>query len=384
MRRLILLALLAAMAFPAVAEKRITVAELEQDLKAAAHKPAAEIVRMMAGMELSERLSDATAERINGELHAGPDVGLGLALLSDRSAFLDLPASEVPGTAAPDEATQLKMFDAAGKYVAETMPHLPNFLATRTTIRYDDSPQELKKGAWPVRAGLHLVDRTNREISVFGEREGQSAGKGSALWQAQSGLTSWGEFGSVLGMILSDAVNGKVSWSHWEQSAAGPAAVFQYSVPKTVSHFEVVSSERRQAAVEGFATPRGGSRISSIGVRPNSSPDAVATTRVNRGYHGSVWLDPATGTILRITIEADSKGSSQFQRADMLVEYGAVDIGGSSFVCPVRSLAFSKTELGPQDVTGDAPSEWLNETLFTGYHRFASTTRIVSDTTTPQ
>jgi len=386
MRRLILLGLLAAMTLPALAAKQLTVAQLEQALTAAsaAHKPPAEMVRLLTGMELSERLSDRTAERINGELNAGPDVGLALALLADRSAFLDLPASELPGTPAPDEATQLRMFDAAGKYVAETLPRLPNFLATRTTIRYDDSPQELQKGAWPVRAGLHLVDRTSRETSVNGERENQSSARGSALWQQRSGLTSWGEFGSVLGMILSDAVNGKVSWSHWEETASGQSAVFHYSVPKPVSHFEVVSSERRESSVEGFATPRGGSRISSIGARPNNDSASIATVHTSRGYHGSLWLDPATGTVLRITIEADSKGSSDFQRAAMLVEYGAVEIGGSSFICPVRSLALSKTIIGADASTGDAASEWLNETLFTSYHRFASTTRIVTGAAQPQ
>jgi len=104
----------------------------------------------------------------------------------------------------------------------------------------------------------------------------------------------------------------------------------------------------------------------------------------SRGYHGSLWLDPATGTVLRITIEADSKGSSDFQRAAMLVEYGAVEIGGSSFICPVRSLALSKTIIGADASTGDAASEWLNETLFTSYHRFASTTRIVTGAAQPQ
>jgi hypothetical protein len=386
MRRLILLGLIAAMALPAWAAKQLTVAQLEQALTAAtaAHKQAGEIVRLLAGVELTERLSDSTADRINRELNAGPDVGLALALLADRSAFLNLPASELPSTPAPDEATQLRMFDAAGKYVAEMLPHLPNFLATRTTIRYDDSPQELKKGAWPVRAGIHLVDRSSREISVFGERGDPNSAKGSAVWQQRNGLVSWGEFGSVLAMILSDAVNGKVSWSHWENTAMGHSAVFDYSVPKLVSHFEVVSSERRESSVEGFATPRSGSRVSSIGARPNNDSSSVATMHASRGYHGSVWLDPATGTILRITIQADSKGSSEFQRADILVEYGAVEIGGSSFICPVRSLAFSKTQISAEASTGDAASEWLNETLFTGYHRFASTTRIVTDTTPPQ
>ena len=59
------------------------------------------------------------------------------------------------------------MLDAARNYVAQTLPRLPDFLATRTINRYDDSPQALKKGAWPVRAGLHLVAlRAGRSRSV--------------------------------------------------------------------------------------------------------------------------------------------------------------------------------------------------------------------------
>jgi hypothetical protein len=37
------------------------------------------------------------------------------------------------------------MLEATRNYVARTLPRLPNFLATRSINRYDDSPQELKK-----------------------------------------------------------------------------------------------------------------------------------------------------------------------------------------------------------------------------------------------
>jgi hypothetical protein len=382
MRWLIALVALAAMATPAVAAKRVTVAQFEEELTAAsaAHKPAVEMARLIAGTELSERLSEDRAERLNAKLNAGAEVALALALLADRSAFLNLPASELPAMAAPDQATQLKMFDAAGVYVAQTLSRLPNFLATRTTIHYDDSPQEVKKGAWPQRAGLHVVGRWSREISVFGEKENSGGGKDGDAWQEASGLTSWGEFGSALGMILSDSVNGgKVGWSHWENMPAGVAAVFQYSVPKPASHFEVVSSFQRQAGVEGFAEREGGSRIAGIGARPNANPGRTTTQRTKRAYRGSLWLDPATGTILRITIEADSPESSAFQRAAMLVQYGAVEIGGKTFICPVRSLAHSHTLLSADASINGTASEWLNETLFTGYHRFAATTRILTD-----
>ncbi len=60
------------------------------------------------------------------------------------------------------------------------------------------------------------------------------------------------------------------------------------------------------------------------------------------GYHGSLWVDPVTGTILRITMDAGTKGSAQFKR-----------------------------------------TQWLNESLFTSYHRFATTTKIVKGTAAP-
>jgi hypothetical protein len=103
------------------------------------------------------------------------------------------------------------MLDAARKYVAQTLPRLPDFLATRTIRRYDDSAQSLKKGAWPIRAGLHLVGTASREISVRNEREAQGVDNGSADSQEQNGLSTWGEFGFLPAVILADAVKGMVT-----------------------------------------------------------------------------------------------------------------------------------------------------------------------------
>jgi hypothetical protein len=291
-----------------------------------------------------------------------------------------LPAGPVPG-----DAEQQHMLAAARNYVAQTLPRLPNFLATRTINRYDDSPQALKKGAWPVRAGLHRVDTTSREISVRDERENQPPTQGSAVWQQQIGLISGGEFGTTLGMILTDTLQGKVSWSHWEQVGPRTQAVFNYSVPATASHFELIGTLQRQANLEGRPTSTGSSRgTMGIGVQQNNDPSRVSLVHVRPGYHGSFWLDANTGTILRITMEAELKESAPFRRAAILVEYGSVQIGDAVFVCPVRSIAFSLAAMSAPGGPEDEPTEWLNETLFTSYHRFASTTRILSDTPAPQ
>lgn len=129
--------------------------------------------------------------------------------------------------------------------------------------------------------------------------------------------------------------------------------------------------------------------MSGIGVRPSGSSSNSSTFLVKPGYHGSLWLDPFTGSILRVTVEVDSKESVPFQRAAILVQYGPVQIGDSEFICPVRSVALSMAISGANldpltRMPGDAPTQWLNESVFTRYRRFGSTVRVVPSAQTPQ
>lgn len=385
------MALIAALPIASRAAKRITVAQLTQTLTAdlAARKPDADIARQIAGMELSERLTEATLAQLAVTMNAGTRAALALQLLADWSAFLDPPAGELPPTPNPDDPTQKRVLDAARNYLAQTLPRLPNLLATQTTRRYDDSPQAAEQGGWPVHAGLHLVETSSREISVYEETANRSATMAPARWQDQVGLTSGGEFASTLGMILTDTLKGKVTWSHWEQTATGQAAVFHYSVPRSASHFEVIGTLQRQAALEGSPEQIGNSRVSGIGVKPSGGSSKSSTFLIKPGYHGSLWLDPATGSILRVTAEVDSKENVPFQRAAILVQYGPVQIGDSEFICPVRSVALSMALSGANldpftRLPGDAPTEWLNESAFTGYRRFGSTVRVVPGAQMPQ
>ncbi len=346
MRRLWLVVFFAT-AIPLSASKHTTVAQLQQALNTAinAHKPDTEIAREISGFELTERLTEATLGRLKARLAPGTQGARALELLADRSAFFDPPPNELPPTPPPDSAEQTRILQAARRYVSQTLPRLPNFFATRVINLYDDRPQALQKDTWPTRSGLHLIDTASGEISVRNERENQPATQGSNV-----GLISGGEFGNTLGMILADAAKGNIRWSHWEESANGEVAVFHYEVPASASHYEVLN-----------AVP--------------SNPGIVHT---KPGYHGSIGVSPADGTILRITMDADLTRGAPFRRAAILVEYGPVDIGGTTFICPVRSIALSRALDDPDTIHGDAPREWLNETHFTHYHRFASTTRILA------
>ena len=370
-------AVIALTALPCRASRQVSVAQLEKVLQAdaAARKNAEDVVRQLAGMELTERLTNTDLERLATPFE-GTAVAAALQLLSDQSQFRPPPASGIPATAPPDAATQQRLLAEARNYVRQTLTRLPDFMATETTRHYNDSPYAMKKNEWPMRTGLHLVDSSSREISIRDERESHLPSQGSALWQQQRGLISGGEFGATLAMILTDTDQGKVTWGHWETTGQGVEAVFDYAVPRGASHFAVISALERPSRWEMSAMSPGGGGVAGIGVRPGAGGGGASVDRTEAAYHGSLWIDPATGTILRITIEADLKGGA-LRRAAILVRYTPVAIGGSTFICPAQSLALSAAVANTEDVEQGAPTEWLNVTEYANYHRFGSSVRVV-------
>jgi VWFA-related protein len=392
MRRLILLGLMAAVVLPAVALKRVKVAQLEQSLAAdaASHRADTDVAHRLGDLELSERLTEATLDRFANNLPLGPRTALALQLLADQSAFLEPPASELPATGMPDAAAQQRMMDLARGYVVRIWPHLPNFFVTRTTTRFDDSPQVLRQGEWPMRAGLHLVGTVTHSLTyrdgvdIIDEvkepaRVAAMAGTNGALapLPQERGMTSKGDFGPELTIVLTDSAKGKVAWSHWEQTSAGLAAVYNYSVPKAVSHFEVsyccVTKDVQRELLYGNT---------SRGQGPSIMDTAQADTKlfqVTPGYHGTLAIDPDSGAILRITIETELKSGGPISKAATMVQYGPVTIGDRTFIFPVRSLAISVEEPGPNSQP-EAPSTLLvNQTTFTDYHRLGATIRMFAD-----
>ena len=364
------------MVLPSWAAKRLSVAQLEQLLSTAAaeHKPDAEIARKIDGLELSERITEVDLGRLNQHFANDSNTAAALLLLADRSAFLDPPANELPANPAPDAAAQQRLLQSAQKFAIETLPRLPNLLATRTTFGFDDSPQEVTRGGYLQRLGMHLVGSSKAEVSVHNERENLSKRSGSSPPQVSGGLSTWGEFGSALLIILSDSAQGKTTWSHWEQTSSGLMAVFHYEVPKAASHYEIDTSVQ-EIQSSGESSRWAGARTRDAG--SVSSWTRMIHTRP--AYQGSLWIDPATGTITRVTLVADLKGNPRFERGSILVEYGPVSIGDRTLICPVRSLALSAAPSSVDTTFSGAATEWLNENLFTNYHLFASTARILTE-----
>jgi hypothetical protein len=322
MQKLVLLLLAAAIALPAFAAKRVTVDQLEKVLAGAHGKPDAKVAKQLFDMELSERLSAVRLSRWEADL-PGPESRQALVALADASAFLNPPAAEIPATAPPDAATQRQVVALAVDYASKTIARLPDFFATRDTIRYEDTPpRQLDNGTvtgtFTPYQPLHPVARSSDVVFYRDGKEvvDSEAAKDQQSESAVSGLNTWGEFGPILTTVLVDAAQGKLAWSHWEQGTAGPRAVFTYAVPKAKSHYEVnyccVQSENRNRVFKQLS-----------------------------GYHGEMAIDPANGTILRLTVQAELGKADPIVKAEMLVEYGSVEIGGATYTCPLKSVSIS-------------------------------------------
>jgi VWFA-related protein len=318
LRKSALLILLVSIALPALAAKQINVEQLEQILAAGQDKSPTELAEQLAGLELTERLTSARLAQLRSGL-SGKKSQEALTALADASAFLDPPSTDIPATATPDAATQRHIMAMTVDYLGKTLRLLPNLFAARDTMRFENRPETLQKIA-STDHPMHVVSKSRVTVLYRDGREfvDAGAGKDKKNMAPDKGLTTWGEFGPILGIVLFDAAHSRLNWSHWELAGGGPQAVFRYSVPKEKSHYDL-----RFCCV-----------AESYGFEIN-----VLTQRV--GYHGEITVDPDTGTILRLTILPETDPNSPISQAAIAVEYGPVEIGGKTYFCPVRGIALA-------------------------------------------
>lgn len=350
------------------AKEVITVAQLTQKL--AAHEQAdGQVADELAGMQLSERLSTARLIALLPAL-PGEATRRALTILADQSSFLAPPASDVESMPAPTAAQAHDMLAKIVSYVNTTLRQLPNFLVTKTTTRFEDRPQEDALEATGVVSysyqPLHYVGSSVAHLGMRDHREFVDESWKQSLKQGRKGegMATSGEFGSVLISAVSDALKGKITWARWEKGASGPLAVFAFEIPEAQSNYRVqfcciVNSVR------------------SDGTAETEKFDARSA------YHGEIEFNPNDGSIGRVSLNADMPQGSVVTNAGMIVEYGPTEIGGRTYICPLKSISIIMAHTTQQ---GDAQTRsnykgpvktFLNDVAFGPYRRFGSEVRIV-------
>lgn len=392
MRFWIVLLLLWGAAWPALAARNLSIEQMEQLLKTLREKPDAKAAAELGQVQLTERVSPARLERWQADF-PGPKMRETLVQMADMSAFLAPPASDVLPNPQPDIDTQNRILRQAVQYAENTMSRLPDFFATRETTHFEDTlsrhaastVQEGPIGSpgfgltgnsggpgargvteslsdinigppssatTTVFSALHMTGTYNQSVTYRGGREVVEEGAGKTEKEPALGLITHGEFGPILAQILVDALRNQTVFARWDQGTNGPLAVFRYRVPAEASHFRV-------------------------GIASGGKTDSVRPA-----YHGEIAIDPDSGAIFRLSEMAEMAAPYQAMRAAIAVEYGQVTIGGHSYVCPVRGVAFSKIPV--PTVGAPDPSTWpiqseLNGIAFKDYHEFRTQTRIIAN-----
>ena len=123
-------------------------------------------------------------------------------------------------------------------------------------------------------------------------------------------------------------------------------AVYHYSVAKSDSHYTVnycCRDESLRTSSRNGGGRRGGGGGGATG---NVATGDQIPLHMIPSYHGSLFIDPETGVVRRLTLEAEM-GDGTVSRADTVIEYGQVAIGDRKFVCPLRSMNIL---IGPAEV----------------------------------
>ena len=371
MRRIAILLLLAGSALSCAAVKPVTAEQLERILAATHEVSDAQMAAQLSDLTLIERLSPAAFSRCEAGL-PGPHARQAFMALTDMSAFLEPPAAEVPSLAKPDSDTQRKMIALAVDYVSKTIHQLPNFYATRVTTTFQDNPSldESKTRNRRAISDLIIISKTLHPVGRYSAavlyRKGREEVRADAAQSQAQGLTTSGEFGPILSTSLLDAAQGHLVWSHWEQGAAGPEAVFRFTVPADKSHYEVAYC---------------------CIIKPNGTR---VYYRQFSAYNGEIAIDPSNGTILRLSLKATGlKSTDPIVKANIVVEYGPVELGGRTYICPLKGIALSLASEA-QPLLGGRQEDFpplqtsLNDVVFEQYHLYRADSHVLPGYTEEQ
>ena len=357
----------------------LTVAQLEQFISASHGVKDKKLARQIYNLKLTERLSDANLTRLEKGL-PGPKSQEALTAIADESAFLSLPAAEIPSRPAPSSEEKSAILARTVDYLNRTVHKLPDFYATRATAAYVGTATAIPPGAYDAIFGFWGLHHDQRLVSGLGSsvtvlyRDGQDTYadekervREECGYSAPTSIST-GQFGQILALLPQIIAGNGLTWEHWEQDGAGYLAVFHYSA---VLPFQ----DELNCPVE---------------VRIPPGPYE---------YKGEIAIRPDDGTVLRITrasrLMLDLFGyGPEMSEVDTMVKYGPVEIGQVVYICPVKSVHMSlgpaldifpwtrppkqKAEFDRRFGLTEGPIwEGVDDVIFQKYHVFRAETKIL-------
>jgi hypothetical protein len=239
--------------------------------------------------------------------------------------FLALPLTSAAFETPPDPAEQDKLLAAMHQYADRYISTLPNFMCTQVTRQLEAGK---KSNRWHPGDTLTttLMFNRGREQRRLTLVNGRPVQPGPKRWHTP--LITEGEFGILLSRVLGEESQAYFSWSRWETLRGKRLAVFDYAVDRLHSTLTLSLSDLVKATVP---------------------------------YSGSVWADPATGAVWKITDAASDIPPALLTRAiSTTIDYGEVIIGEKKYLLPLEATVALLLET----------KRVRNEMEFQGYRKF--------------
>jgi hypothetical protein len=266
-----------------------------------------DVAAQLRRFKLSEKLEDADIEAVLSA--AGPKTVEALKAMRDASASLAPPAKAAPKAAAfvqpppPPQEKQDEIIAAAREYALNYTKSLPDFVCAQITERYyDPSGKESWRKGDDIRAKLSYDGKQEKyDIMLV---NGQSAlGK---TMESLGGTTSTGEFATMLRYIFEPVSRTAFHYNRIGNMDGHRSYVFDYAVERENSSWGITDKESKQTVVPG--------------------------------YKGIIYIDEATGQILRFNAEAvDIPPDFPIRVAKETLTYRYADLSGNKFLLPAES-----------------------------------------------
>ena len=371
------------LASPAWAAKKITVQQLKDMLVSLqqGRKTDAEVATELKQVELTEELTRSAMNSLVSYV-SGPLSTEQIYVLEARSAVLPPPAVDLPATPAPDAAAQKAILDKAVDYTTKTYTQLPHLTATKTTIRFQDNVEAIAtvtgmhSGSSDVDPNLvqanrfiHYINSTEVPVDTQNGAEKVSTAKDKTPW-GQNGYIALQGQGPVLSSVLQDAQTaGTISWLRWETINKKAAAVFAFSVDKKKSHYAVSYCCFPTSEQTGLLSYKPGAQGSGdFTAKGNLQTHTTYDQHFNATvpYHGEIFVDPDSGIVVRLNLQAEFKAADDVQQEDQRIDYGPVKVGATALVLPTKAVI--DTKVIPNGDSGSAKFT-IRRTLFTSEYK---------------
>ena len=327
----------------ASAQVKMTVEQLVGFVKYSvqSHEDDRKVAETLKKVHLSNQLDAHTVETLQ-TIGAGRLTVAALRTLMTDSA--SLPAAPEPApvpkvTAAPmappDAAQQKEILTAVTANALNYSDSLPNFICLQVTQRYVDRS-----------GGDHFLatDKIAERLSYFEHKEDykvisvNDTPVTNRKHEQLGGATSSGEFGTMLREIFDSQSQTEFQWERWGKLRDHIMHVYSFRVRLENSQYRITAEDVKRT--------------------------------VTVGYHGLIYADRDSRSVMRITMQADDiPADFPIRAASETLDYDSIAISGEKFILPL------KVEMQMRD----GKSAMKNEAAFRLYNKFGADTSITFD-----